>query len=99
MHTYIHIYIFNLHIVHPVEGPCRVPDGQPLYLYMYTYIHIYTYVYTHIYTFIYICIYIHVYMYIVYTDGSYTKGTRAHTHRELIREWLWEPKGTPLGYI
>ena len=23
-----------------------------------------------------------------FTDGSYTKGTRAHTHRELIREWL-----------
>jgi len=22
-----------------------------------------------------------------------TKGTRAHTHRELIREWLWEPTG------
>ena len=21
----------------------------------------------------------------VFTDGSYTKGTRAHTHRELIR--------------
>ena len=23
-----------------------------------------------------------------HTDGSDTKGTRAHTHRELIREWL-----------
>jgi len=23
-----------------------------------------------------------------------TKGTRAHTHRELIRKWLWEPKGS-----
>jgi len=23
-----------------------------------------------------------------FTDGSYTKGTRAHTHRELIREWI-----------
>ena len=30
-----------------------------------------------------------------YTDGVYTKGTRAHTHREPIREWLWEPKGAP----
>ena len=28
-----------------------------------------------------------------------TKGTRAHTHRELIQEWLWELKGTSLGYI
>jgi len=28
-------------------------------------------------------------------DGLYTKGTRAHTHRELIREWLWESKGNP----
>jgi len=28
-----------------------------------------------------------------------TKGTRAHTHRELIREWLWEPKGSSLEYI
>jgi len=28
----------------------------------------------------------------------YTKGTRAHTHRELIREWLWEPKGNSLVY-
>jgi len=23
-----------------------------------------------------------------------TKGTRAHTHRELIREWLWKLKGS-----
>ena len=23
-----------------------------------------------------------------FTDGLYTKGTLAHTHRELIREWL-----------
>jgi len=28
-----------------------------------------------------------------------TKGTRAHTHRELIRKWLWEPKGSSLEYI
>jgi len=28
-----------------------------------------------------------------------TKGTRAHTHRELIREWLWEPKESSLEYI
>jgi len=28
-----------------------------------------------------------------------TKGTRAHTHRELIREWLWEPKGSSLEYF
>jgi len=28
-----------------------------------------------------------------------TKGTRAHTHRELIREWLWEPKGSSLESI
>jgi len=33
------------------------------------------------------------------TDGLYTKGTRARTHRELIREWLWEPKGSSLEYI
>jgi len=31
-----------------------------------------------------------------YTDGLYTKGARAHTHRELIREWLWQPKGSSL---
>jgi len=36
---------------------------------------------------------------IIYSDGAYTKGTRAHTHRELIREWLWEPKGSSLEYI
>jgi len=36
---------------------------------------------------------------IQFTDGSYTKGTRAHTHREVIREWLWEPKGSSLEYI
>ena len=24
----------------------------------------------------------------LFTEGLYTKGTRAHTHRELIREWL-----------
>ena len=34
-----------------------------------------------------------------FTDGVYTKGTRAHTQRELIREWLWEPKGSSLEYI
>jgi len=28
-----------------------------------------------------------------------TKGTRAHTHRELIRKWLWEPKGSSLEYV
>ena len=28
-----------------------------------------------------------------------TKGTRAHTHRELIRKWLWEPKGSSPDYI
>jgi len=33
----------------------------------------------------------------VYTDGLYAKGTRAHTHRERIREWLWELRGTPLN--
>ena len=26
----------------------------------------------------------------VFIDGLYTKGTRAHMHGELIREWLWE---------
>ena len=33
-----------------------------------------------------------------YADGLNTKGTRAHTHRELIREWLWEPKGSSFEY-
>jgi len=28
-----------------------------------------------------------------------TKGTRAHTHRKVIRKWLWEPKGSSLKYI
>jgi len=27
-----------------------------------------------------------------------TKGTRAHTHRELIRKWLWEPKRSSLEH-
>ena len=36
---------------------------------------------------------------LVFIDGSYTKGTRAHTHKEMIREWLWEPKGSSLEYI
>jgi len=42
-----------------------------------------------------------IYEYInTYTQTVYnTKGTRAHTHRELIREWLWEPKGSSLEYI
>jgi len=44
--------------------------------------------------------YIH-YIYIfIYTQTVYnTKGTRAHTHRELIRKWLWELKGSSLEYI
>jgi len=29
----------------------------------------------------------------------FTKGTRAHTRRELIREWLWEPKESSRVYI
>jgi len=36
---------------------------------------------------------------LAFPDGSYTNGTRAHTHRELILEWLWEPKGSSLEYI
>jgi len=28
-----------------------------------------------------------------------TKGTRAHTHRELDQEWLREPKGSSLDYL
>ena len=35
----------------------------------------------------------------VFTDGLYTQGTRARTHRELIREWLWEPNVSSLEYI
>jgi len=27
------------------------------------------------------------------------RGTRAHTRRELIRAWLWEPKGISLEYL
>jgi len=34
-----------------------------------------------------------------FTDDLYTKGTRAHMPRELIREWLWEPKGSSFEYI
>jgi len=48
----------------------------------------------------------HVYMTIctyvcthIYTDVLYTKGTRAHTHIELIQEWLWDPKEGSLEYI
>jgi len=45
--------------------------------------------------------YMHILLYrhTYYTDGLYTKRTRAHTHRELIREWLLEPKGSSLKYI
>ena len=39
-------------------------------------------------------------MHTVYSQMVYnTKGTRAHTHSELIRKWLWEPKGSSLEYI
>ena len=35
----------------------------------------------------------------IYPQTVYnTKGSRAHTHKEL-REWLWEPKGSSLEYI
>jgi len=33
------------------------------------------------------------------TSHYNTKSTRAHTQRKLIREWLWEPKGSSLEYI
>jgi len=42
---------------------------------------------------------IYLYSYEYDTDCLHTKGTRAHMHRELIREWLWEPKGSSLEYI
>jgi len=29
---------------------------------------------------------------LLFTTVYNTKGTRAHTHRELIRKWLWEPE-------
>ena len=35
----------------------------------------------------------------IHTYGLYTKGTRARTHRELIREWLREPKESSLEHI
>ena len=35
----------------------------------------------------------------VFIDGLYTKGTRAHAHRELLREWLWESNGSSLEYL
>ena len=39
-------------------------------------------------------------LYRPFTDGLYnTEGTRAHTHRELVREWLWGPTGSSLEYI
>jgi len=62
----------------------------------YTYIHTYTHTYTRTYIHAYVRMCIRTY---VFTDGLCTKGTRAHTHRELIREWLSEPKGSSLEYI
>jgi len=37
----------------------------------------------------------------LYINGRfiYKGDTSTHTHRELIREWLWEPKGSSLEYI
>jgi len=35
----------------------------------------------------------------LFTHGLYTEEIHVHTHRELIREWLWEPKGSCLEYI
>ena len=37
--------------------------------------------------------------FLVFTDGVYSKGTRAHTHRELSREWLWGAEGRSLEYV
>ena len=42
--------------------------------------------------------YTYIYAYLHAQTVYNTKGTRAHTHRELIREWLWEPKGSSLEY-
>jgi len=33
----------------------------------------------------------------LHTDGSSILSTRAHTHRELIRGWLWGRRGAPLN--
>ena len=45
-------------------------------------------IYPSIYPPIYLSIYLSIY-----------RVTRAHTHTELIRERLWEPKGSSLEYI
>ena len=43
--------------------------------------------------------YNNIYIHALFTDGLYTKRTRAHAPRELIREWLWEPKGSSFESI
>jgi len=72
---------------------------------MYTH---YIYIYMYIYAYVYICIdYIHTHTYPptlihppIHARAHFlsqtvynTKGTRAHTHRELIRKWLWSFTG------
>jgi len=63
--------------------------------------HIYSFIdiQIQIFTDIHVCICMYLYISPMYTDALYTKGTRAHTHRELIREWLWKLKGRSLEYI
>jgi len=70
---------------------------------------IYTYIHMHMHIYIYIYIYVNIFSSLCsawarsgrarFTDSSYTKGTRAEKHRELIREWLWEPKVGSFEYI
>jgi len=63
-------------------------------IYLSIYLPIYLPTYLSINPSIYLSIYSHLSIFI---DGSYTKGKRAHTHRELIRELLWEPTGSSLN--
>jgi len=86
---------FYIHTHAPPVLSGDAARGRPhakgtLHIYMYSLIDRYA-----IYVFSQTCrfyVYIHI-------DGLYTKGTRAHTHRELVREWLWEPKGSFLECI
>ena len=63
-------------------------------------VHIYVYVYMYMHIDVCVCVCLYIYTPPLFSQMVYnTKGTRAHTHRELIREWLWEPKGSSLEYI
>ena len=89
--------------VNPISTSIGLTPEPDLHIYVSIYISISTYLSATTSSLAFLCLIrerrCHITCPYLYTDDLYTKGTRAHTHRELIREWLWETTDNSRGYI